>query len=94
VLSPVCAPGHVVAPPSHRLRNVASAATVAARAFGIALHQPAVVDTPRPLPAPNAAPADVEDAGLHALHLFRREALLQRAAASGTPSGAFGNRPA
>jgi predicted anti-sigma-YlaC factor YlaD len=80
--------------PSHRLRNVASAAAVAAMAFGIALQQPAVVDTPRPLPAPKATPADVEDAELRALRLFRREALLRRAAAFGTPSGAFGNRPA
>ena len=80
--------------PSHRLRNVASAAAVAAMAFGIALEQPAVVDAPRPLPAPKATPADVEDAELHALRLFRREALLQRAGPVGAPSGAFGNRPA
>jgi hypothetical protein len=78
-------PAASVRRPSHRLRNVASAAAVAAMAFGIALQQPAVVDAPRPAPAPRAPSADVEDAELRALRLLRREALLQGAAVFGTP---------
>ena len=88
-------PAAAVRRPSHRLRNGASTAAVAvsAMAFGIALQQPAI-DAPPPLPAPQAPPAEVEDAEQHALRLFRREALLQAAAALGSPSGAFGTRPA
>ena len=78
----------------HRLRNVASAAAVAAMAFGIALQQPAVVDGPRSVPARPEPSADVEDAELHELRLFRREALLEATFARRTPSGAFGNQPA
>ena len=80
--------------PAHRLRNVASAAAIAAMAFGVALQAPAVGNAPRAVPPPNVPPADVEDAELHALRVFRREALLSGAAAYGTPSGEFGNRPA
>ena len=77
-----------------RLRNVASAAAVAAMAFGIALQQPAVVDGPRSVPVPETPPADVEDAELHELRLFRRAALLDATFADRTPSGPFGNQPA
>jgi anti-sigma factor RsiW len=79
---------------SHRLRNVASAAAVAAMAFGIALQQPAPVAGPQSVPTRSAPPADVDEAELHALRLFRQEALLNRAGAVGMPSGTFGNRPA
>ena len=77
----------------HRLRNIASAAAVAAMAFGIALQQRVVVDGPRSVPAPSTPPADVEDADMHELRLFRRQALLDAMLTDRTPSGAFGNQP-
>jgi hypothetical protein len=89
----VVLPAASVCPFPHRLRNSVSAAAVAAMAFGIALQQPGAVDAPRSVPAPKASPAELEAAELHALRLFRREALLEDAAAFGTPSGEFGNRP-
>ena len=77
-------------PGSARLRGVASAAAVAAMALGIGLHAPAVDERPQP----SAAPVEAEDAELHLLRQFRREAMLSGAAAFGSPSGAFGNQPA
>jgi hypothetical protein len=77
-----------------RVRAVASVAAVAVMALGIAARTPFASDAERPSSIPRVAPADVEDAELHTLRLFRQEALMSRSASPAGQSGTFGNRPA
>jgi hypothetical protein len=78
---------------SARVRSVASVAAVAAMALGIAMQAP-IGEPERPSGPPAAAPAEVDDAELHAIRLLRHEAMLTGIARSGRASGTFGNQPA